>query len=69
VLLIAQQISPLELSEDGAMTLQVTNFLQRVKSRRFPTIEKDMKMVLAHCGSLFLHPASLMQASCTASAM
>ena len=33
----------------------------RVKSRRFPTIEKDMKMVLAHCGSLFLDPASLMQ--------
>ena len=33
----------------------------RVKSKRFPTIEKDMKMVLAHCGSLFLDPASLMQ--------
>ena len=33
----------------------------RVKSRRFPTIEKDMKMVLAHCGSLYLDPAFLMQ--------
>lgn len=35
----------------------------RVKSRRFPTIEKDMKMVLAHCGSLFLDPGTLMQVS------
>lgn len=33
----------------------------RVKSKRFPSIEKDMKMVLAHCGSLFLDPASLCQ--------
>jgi hypothetical protein len=40
---------------------QVTDFLMRVKSRRFPSIEKDMKMVLAHCGSLFLDPASLWQ--------
>ena len=39
--------------------------MQRVKSRRFPTIEKDMKMVLAHCGSLFLDPASLMQVGLT----
>jgi protein arginine N-methyltransferase 7 len=31
----------------------------RVRCRRFPPIEKDMKMVLAHCGSLFLDPASL----------
>ena len=38
----------------------------RVKSRRFPTIEKDMKMVLAHCGSLFLDPALLMQVSSAA---
>ena len=66
VFLIALRIFPLEL---GAMTLQVTDFLQRVKSRRFPTIEKDMKMVLAHCGSLFLDPVSLMQASCPASAL
>ncbi len=42
---------------------QVSDFLMRVKSRRFPTIEKDMKMVLAHCGSLFLDPALLMQVS------
>ncbi len=47
------------------MLWQVSDFLMRVKSRRFPTIEKDMKMVLAHCGSLFLDPASLMQVSCT----
>ena len=33
----------------------------RVKSRRFPSIEKDMKMVLAHCGSLLLDPAALCQ--------
>jgi len=40
----------------------VSDFLMRVKSRRFPSIEKDMKMVLAHCGSLLLDPASLCQA-------
>ena len=39
--------------------LLVSDFLMRCKSRRFPTIEKDMKMVLAHCGSLFLDPAAL----------
>lgn len=33
----------------------------RVKSRRFPPIEKDFAMVLAHCGSLFLDPAALQQ--------
>ncbi len=33
----------------------------RVKCGRFPSIECDMKMVLAHCGSLFLDPASLLQ--------
>jgi type III protein arginine methyltransferase len=31
----------------------------RVKCKRFPPIEKDMKMVLAHCGSIFLDPAAL----------
>ncbi|BDA48465.1 Protein arginine N-methyltransferase 7 [Coccomyxa sp. Obi] len=41
--------------------LLVSDFLMRVKSGRFPSIEKDMKMVLAHCGSLFLDPASLWQ--------
>ncbi len=50
------------------MLWQVSDFLMRVKSRRFPTIEKDMKMVLAHCGSLYLDPASLMQVSCIAHA-
>lgn len=39
----------------------MSDFLMRVKSGRFPSIEKDMKMVLAHCGSLFLDPASLWQ--------
>ena len=39
------------------------DFLQRVKCKRFPSIEKDMKMVLAHCGSLFLDPAALCQVS------
>ncbi len=34
-------------------------FLMRVRCKRFPPIEKDMKMVLAHCGSLFLDPATL----------
>lgn len=35
------------------------DFLMRVKCGRFPPIEKDFKMVLAHCGSLFLDPAAL----------
>ncbi|KAK9815442.1 hypothetical protein WJX72_003717 [[Myrmecia] bisecta] len=39
--------------------LLVREFLQRVRCKRFPSIEKDMKMVLAHCGSLFLDPAAL----------
>ena len=38
---------------------QVKEFLMRVRCKRFPPIEKDMKMVLAHCGSLFLDPAAL----------
>jgi protein arginine N-methyltransferase 7 len=36
----------------------VKDFLQRVKCKRFPSIEKDMKMVLAQCGSLYLDPAA-----------
>lgn len=31
----------------------------RVRCRRFPPIEKDMRLVLAHCGSLFLDPGAL----------
>ena len=58
-------ISPGTSSLSMCMVSQVSDFLQRVKSRRFPTIEKDMKMVLAHCGSLFLDPASLMQVGLT----
>ena len=42
-----------------AHILQVRDFLQRVRSRRFPPIESDMRMVLAHCGSLLLDPAAL----------
>lgn len=38
---------------------QVQDFLQRVGGGRFPSIEKDMQMVQAHCGSLFLDPAEL----------
>ena len=37
------------------------DFLQRVRSRRFPSIELDMKMVLAHCGSLLLDPAAVQE--------
>ena len=40
---------------------QVRDFLQRVRSRRFPSIELDMKMVLAHCGSLLLDPAAVQE--------
>ncbi len=42
-------------------TRQVQDFLQRVKCGRFPPIEKDMRMVAAHCGSLFLDPTALTQ--------
>ena len=50
--------------------MQVSDFLMRTKSRRFPSIEKDMKMVLAHCGSLFLDPAALTEVGgCTGSAV
>lgn len=40
---------------------KVRDFLMRVKSRRFPPIEEDMRMVLAHCGSLILDTAALQQ--------
>jgi hypothetical protein len=46
---------------EGQSCSQVRDFLQRVRCKRFPSIEKDMKMVLAHCGSLFLDPAALCQ--------
>lgn len=42
--------------------LLVRDFLQRCRSRRFPPIEGDVKMVLAHCGSLFLDPGALQDA-------
>ncbi|DBA83709.1 TPA: hypothetical protein ACH3X1_006247 [Trebouxia sp. C0004] len=41
--------------------LLVQDFLMRVRSNRFPSIEKDMKMLQAHCGSLLLDPAVLAQ--------
>ena len=41
--------------------LQVRDFLQRVRSRRFPPIEGDVRMALAHCGSLLLDPAALQE--------
>ena len=44
---------------DQSERAQVKEFLMRVRCKRFPPIEKDMKMVLAHCGSLFLDPAAL----------
>ena len=47
----------------GMMRLQVSDFLMRVKSGRFPSIEADMKLVLSHCGSLQLDAASIYQAS------
>ena len=43
--------------------MQVQDFLMRAGSGRFPSIEKDMQMVLAHCGSLFLDSAQLMKVS------
>ena len=39
--------------------LLVRDFLMRLRCKRFPPIEKDMKMMLAHAGSLFLDPAVL----------
>ena len=37
--------------------LLVGDFLMRLRSKRFPPIEKEMRMILAHCGNLFLDPA------------
>ncbi|KAL3131069.1 hypothetical protein ABBQ38_000384 [Trebouxia sp. C0009 RCD-2024] len=37
--------------------LLVQNFLARLRSKRFPSIEEDMAMLQAHCGSLLLDPA------------
>lgn len=39
--------------------LLVNDFLMRLRCKRFAPIEKDMKMILAHCGALFLEPHSL----------
>lgn len=43
---------------------QVQDFLMRVRSKRFPSIEQDMKMLQAHSGSLLLDPAALAQVCC-----
>ena len=37
--------------------LLVGDYLMRLRSRRFPPIEKEMRMMMAHCGNLFLDPA------------
>lgn len=37
--------------------LLVNDYLMRLRSKRFPPIEKEMRMILAHCGNLFLDPA------------
>lgn len=42
--------------------LLVRDFLMRCRSKRFPPIEKDVNMVLAHCGSLFLDTAAVQEA-------
>lgn len=42
--------------------LLLRDFLMRCRSGRFPSIEKDINMVLAHCGSLFLDPESVSEA-------
>ena len=47
------------LHDSNMRVLQIQDFLTRVGSGRFPSIEKDMQMVQAHCGSLFLDPAQL----------
>ena len=39
--------------------LLIRDFLMRLKCGRFPPIEKDMRLVMAHGGSLFLDAASL----------
>jgi protein arginine N-methyltransferase 7 len=39
--------------------LLVSDYLMRLRSKRFPPIEKEMKMILAHCGNLFLDPATI----------
>jgi protein arginine N-methyltransferase 7 len=42
--------------------LLVRDFLQRCRSGRFPPIEGDVRMVLAHSGSLFLDPGAVQEA-------
>ena len=39
--------------------LLVSDFLMRLKCKRFPPIEKDLKIALAQCGALFLEPGIL----------
>ena len=42
--------------------LLVRDFLQRCRSARFPSVERDVSMVLAHCGSLLLDAAAVQEA-------
>ena len=39
--------------------LLVGDYLMRLQSKRFPPIEKEMRMILAHCGNLFGDPATI----------
>ena len=39
--------------------LLVGDYLMRLRSKRFPPIEKEMRMILAHCGNLFGDPATI----------
>jgi type III protein arginine methyltransferase len=42
--------------------MQVRDFLMRCRSKRFPSVEKDVALVLAHSGSLHLDVAALQEA-------
>ena len=49
------------MTVDAVCLLQVQDFLARLRSKRLPSIEEDMAMLQAHCGSLLLDPAVLAQ--------
>ena len=41
--------------------LLVKEFVQKCRGDRYPTIERDMRMLVAHCGSLFLDTMALQE--------
>ncbi|MEW5319762.1 MAG: hypothetical protein WDW38_010893 [Sanguina aurantia] len=45
--------------------LLIADFLQRLPSGRFPSVAADMKILSAHCGSLFLDPQALAETTHT----